>query len=103
MNGDRPRLKTQSAMALGMPRKAAALPRIEAPSTISAIIEQVVTEPMATSRRAAGGPAAGAPRSAAGCARADGDLARGGDGERALHPRDDGGAEHAHGGCLRRG
>src|SRR3954465_428562 len=35
-----------------MPRKAAALPRIEAPSTISAIIEQVSTDPIATSRSA---------------------------------------------------
>src|SRR5262245_66206097 len=52
INGVRPRLETQSAMALGMPRNAAALPRIEAPSTMMAIIEQVVTDPMATSRSA---------------------------------------------------
>src|SRR5262249_51141285 len=52
MNGDRPRLVTQSAIALGMPRNAAALPRIEAPSTMIAIIEQVLTEPIATSRSA---------------------------------------------------
>src|SRR5947199_3064969 len=52
MNGDRPRLETQSAMVLGIPRNAAALPRIEAPSTMMAIIEQVVTEPIATSRSA---------------------------------------------------
>jgi hypothetical protein len=31
-----------------MPRKAAALPRIEASSTISAIIEQVTSEPIST-------------------------------------------------------
>ena len=34
-----------------MPRKAAALPRIEAPSTISAIMAQVWTAPMAMARK----------------------------------------------------
>ena len=52
MKGDRLRLVTISATAAGMLRKAAALPRIEAPSTISAIIEQVWTAPMAMARSA---------------------------------------------------
>jgi hypothetical protein len=38
-----------------MPRNAAALPRIEAPSRIMAIIEQVSTEPIAMSRSAFSG------------------------------------------------
>ena len=52
MNGDSPMLATKSATARGMPRNAAALPRIEAPSRIMAIIEQVSTAPIAMSRSA---------------------------------------------------
>ena len=52
MNGDSPMPATKSAIARGMPRNAAALPRIEAPSRIMAIIEQVSTEPIAMSRSA---------------------------------------------------
>src|SRR5262249_15470753 len=51
-NGERPRLRTNSATAAGMPRNAAALPRMEAPSTMSAIMAQVWTEPMAMARSA---------------------------------------------------
>src|SRR6266540_1887414 len=50
MKGDRPRPFTNAATDCGMPRNAAAFPRIDAPSTISAIIEQVTTDPMTTSR-----------------------------------------------------
>src|SRR4029453_9254828 len=50
MKGDRPRPFTNAATACGMPRNAAAFPRIDAPSTIRAIIEQVTTDPMTTSR-----------------------------------------------------
>ena len=49
MKGESPMLATKSATARGMPRKAAALPRIEAPSRIMAIIEQVSTAPIAMS------------------------------------------------------
>ena len=52
MNGDSPMPATKSATARGMPRNAAALPRIEAPSRIMAIIEQVITAPIAMSRSA---------------------------------------------------
>src|SRR4029079_2063089 len=50
MKGERPMLATRSAIARGIPRNAAALPRIEAPSRIMAIIEQVMTAPIAMSR-----------------------------------------------------
>src|SRR6267154_1700663 len=52
MKGESPMPATKSAIARGMPRNAAALPRIEAPSRIMAIIEQVSTAPVAMSRNA---------------------------------------------------